>query len=132
MTSDNEIASPYRNYYKWRTSQVASQSYDIWVKVNLPNDFLTFSSVSVEGFRSGTNDRVYFAIFDTANTQSSTTSGKGTSVATSNGTWTNTTISSPAGTYTAGQTVTFRIRMEANQNQNVRVGKIRMEYVPTF
>jgi hypothetical protein len=130
MTSDNEIASPYRNFYKWRTTQAASQSYDIWVKVSLPNDFSSFSSVSIEGFRSSATGRVYFAIFDTANAQSSTTSGKGTSIATSDGAWTNTLVSAPAGTYTAGQTVTFRIRMEAPQNQNVRVGKIRMEYTP--
>jgi hypothetical protein len=132
MTSDNEIVSPYRNYYKWRTSQVASQSYDIWVKVDLPNDFSSFSSISIEGFRSSTNDRVYFAIFDTANSQSGSTTGKGTSVATSNGAWTTATVTAPAGTYTAGQSVTFRIRMEANQNQNVRVGKIRMEYLSSF
>ena len=132
MTSDNEITAPYRNFYQWRTTQSASQSYDIWVKVDLPNDFSAFSSISIEGYRSSSNDRVYFALFDTANTQSSSTSGKGSSVATTNGAWTPLTVTNPGGTYTAGQSVTFRIRMEANQNQRVRVGKIRMEYLSSF
>jgi hypothetical protein len=130
MRSDNQLTSPYRNYYLWTTSQVASQTYDIWVKVVLPNDFSSLSSISIEGYRSSTNDRVYFVLFDSTNTQSSTTSGKGLSVATTNATWTLGTVAAPAGTYTAGQPVTFRIRMQAGQNQNVRAGTIRLEYTP--
>jgi hypothetical protein len=86
----------------------------------------------MEGYRSSTNDRVYLAIFDSTHAQSASTPVKGTSVATSNGAWTNTAVVAPGGTYTAGSFVTFRIRMEAGQNQNVRAGKIRLEYVTTF
>ena len=131
MTSGYDMTNRM-NYYKWTTSQVTNQSYDVVAQIPIPSDFSAWSgSISVKSYTSNTtNGTITLAAIDSAGTTQcnfvSATPG-------STSTWTatsNCTLS--AGTYTAGDYITLRIRLQAPTSGDTRVGNISLSYLTSY
>jgi plastocyanin len=122
------------NYYKWTTTQSTNQNYDIVVQVPIPSDFSAWASnpLAITTYTSNTsNGTITLEARDSANAvQCNFVSvTPGTIV-----TWaTNTTACTlSAGTYTAGNYMTLRIRVQSPQNGDVRVGNIVLNYLSKY
>lgn len=134
MTSSVDLTNRM-NYYKWTTSQASNQSYDVVVQVPIPSDFDGWASsnpLSISTYTSNTtNGTITLEARDSSNAVQcnfvSVTPG-------STGAWaTNSsacTLSS--GTYTAGDTMTLRIRMQSPASGDVRVGNINLSYLSKY
>jgi parallel beta-helix repeat protein len=136
MTSGYDNASSARmSYYNWTTTQVANQDYDIVVQVPLPSDFDGWDGsnpLSITGYTTNTtNGTIALEVRDSIDTQIcnfvSVTPG-------STNTWTpNTTACTlSTGTYTPGDYITLRIRLQAPTSGNTRVGNIVLNYKSKF
>src|SRR5690606_12488756 len=132
MTSGVNV-SDRMNYYKWTTSEATNQSYDVVVQVPIPTDFdgwTTTSPINISTYTSNTtNGTITFELRDSTNTVrrnfvSVTPNANNTWQVRDPGTFT--------GTYTPGDYMTFRIRMQSPQNGDVRIGNIYMDYYSKF
>jgi parallel beta-helix repeat protein len=135
MTSGYDNTSSARmNYYNWTTTQGTNQDYDIVVQIPLPTDFDGWASnpLSITGYTTDTtNGTISLEARDSADSQIcnfvAVTPG-------STNTWTaNTTgCTLSTGTYTAGDYITLRIRLQAPTSGNTRVGNIVLTYNSKF
>lgn len=135
MTSGYDNTSSARmNYYNWTTTQGTNQDYDIVVQVPLPTDFDGWASnpLAITGYTTNTtNGTITLEARDSADAQIcnfvAVTPG-------STNTWaTNTTACTlGSGTYTAGDYITLRIRLQAPTSGNTRVGNIVLTYNSKF
>jgi hypothetical protein len=133
MTSDFDVTN-FHNYYDW-TSTVAGSDYDIFVRVPIPADFSAWNGVgTVNVWGTVLGDSVTFAVWDTANASVCASS----SLISATATWQTVSATTPttpcnytaSGTYTAGGTMTLRIRLTAtNANDHVRVAAINLPYL---
>ena len=121
------------NYYNWTTTSGSNQTYTVWIRWRVPDNFAAFDSsgdpVKVYGRRSdATNGLVTVFLYDTAGALENTS---GTNVAGAANTWVTTSIEAAPyeGTYTAGSYMTLRIDMVADNADNVKVGEIDIEYL---
>lgn len=130
MTSGFDISNRM-NYYKWTTSQSSNQNYDVVVQVPLPNDFDGWATnpLSVSTYTNNTtNGTITLEVRDSGGTVrcnfASVTPG-------SNNIWsTNSSACSlSAGTYTAGDYMTLRLRMQSPNGGDVRLGNISLSYL---
>lgn len=130
-TSVCDTAGDIHNYYSWTTAEASAQDYDIWIRWRVPDNFSAWASsnpVKVFGKRTDiTNNAVNVYIYDTVGTVE--TNANGAQVAGT--TWTQTSISSLAGTYTAGSYMTIRIKVTADTSDSVQVGEINLDYLTT-
>ncbi len=133
MTSGYDITNRM-NYYKWTTTQATNQSYDIVVQVPIPKDFDTWASnpLSITGYTSNTTNGTI-----TLEARDSTDSVICNFVSVTPGstsTWTanNTACTLSSGTYTAGDYMTLRIRVQSPQNGDVRVGNLTLNYLGKY
>jgi hypothetical protein len=136
MTSDMDPTN-FHNYYNWTTTQPTNQCYDIWVRIPVPDNFSAWGTqsgvtagptVSVYGETTDTtNGTVNLSLWDTSNTSITLTGGNVTPTSTS--TWQQNSATSSSGTYTPGSFMTLRIRLQAPQNGNTKVGEISIKYL---
>mgnify|MGYP001605289941 CR=1 FL=1 len=130
MTSDNEASTSFRSYYQWTSTQTTTQEYKIFVRVPLPNDFDGFQSgVTVGAYKTKADERILFSIRDSANSLANVASA---SVATTAGSWTLTTSSTPTGTYASSSHMLFIFEMLASSSERVRLGSISFDYYSAF
>jgi hypothetical protein len=133
MTSDNMTSSPFRNFYKWTTTQGTAQDYDIWVKVPLPSDFAALPSgqtICLDVFASATTaNTIALTLYGTNNSSVSLSDGDLTPSSTS--TWQNQCTSSiTSGTYAANGTMTLDFKLTAPATTgDVRIGDITFSYL---
>lgn len=123
------------NYYNWTTTQGSNQDYDIVVQVPLPSDFNGWDGanpLAVTAYTSNTtNGTITLEARDSSDAQIcnfvSVTPG-------STGTWAtnNTACTLSTGTYTAGDYITLRIKLQAPNAGNTRVGNITLNYLSKF
>lgn len=123
-------ASEEHSYYTWVTT--AQNDYDIWVRWQVPSDFSDFAAsnaVQMYGWRtdSTATTEVDLSLYNASGTQCGTT----TNVATGTAAWTQTsmsgTVTASGCSISAGDVVSFRIQMQAN-NKTVRAGEITINY----
>lgn len=134
MTSSIDLTNRM-NYYKWTTSQGTNQSYDVVVQVPLPTDFDGWASsnpLSITTYTSNTtNGTITLETRDSGGTVRcnfvSVTPGSTSTWATNNSACTLNT-----GTYTAGDYMTLRIRMQSPTSGDVRVGNINLSYLSKY
>ena len=134
MTSSVDLTNRM-NYYKWTTSQGTNQNYDIVVQIPLPTDFDGWASsnpLSVATYTSNTtNGTITLEARDSSGTVQcnfvSVTPGSTSTWATNNSACT---LSS--GTYTAGDYITLRLRMQSPNSGDVRVGNINLSYLSKY
>jgi parallel beta-helix repeat protein len=119
------------NYYKWTTTQGTNQSYDVDVQVPIPKDFGAWASnpLSVSAYTSDlTNGTILLEARDSANSVIcnfvSVTPGSTSAWATNS-----TACTLSTGTYTAGDYLTLRIRLQSPNAGDVRVGNIALNYL---
>ncbi len=133
MTSSVDLTSRM-NYYKWTTSQSTNQNYDVVVQVPLPNDFdgWTANPLAVSTY---TNDTTNGTI--TLEARDSTGTIRCNFVNVTPGSinaWTtnNSACTLGTGTYTAGDYITLRLRMQSPNGGDVRIGNISLNYLSKY
>jgi hypothetical protein len=134
MTSGLDLTNRM-NYYKWTTSSGSNQNYDVVVQVPIPTDFSTWASnpLAISAWTSDTTNGTL-----TLEARDSTGTGVICNfVAVTPGTastWsTNTTACTlGSGTYTAGDYMTLRIRMQSPTSGDTRLGNITLNYLSRY
>ena len=123
------------NYYQWANTQATPQDYDIYVRYQIPSDYSSgsMSNLSIWGWSNSNtvNEIVTVSMYvDTNGTACATTTN---AVGATTSTWTQGTVAAPLGSCTvnAGDMVTFKVRLQAGQNFNVRAGGIKFLYRST-
>ena len=122
------------NYYQWTTSQATAQDYDIYARYQIPSDYDTGSmaNLAITGWGTTTgSEQVTIALYsDASGTACSTSANAVTSAAT----WVQTSVASPLGacTIAAGDTVTFKVHLQAGQGNYARSGPITFTYKKKF
>jgi hypothetical protein len=101
----------------------------------MPSDYDTGSLANLAVWGWGTttaNEQVTVALFSDAST--TTPCGTTTNAVTSNATWVQVTAASPLGSCTiaAGDTVTFRVHLQAGQGNYARAAAISFSYKQKF
>ena len=135
--STNPCASTdTHNYYQWTTTQATSQDYDVYVRYQMPSDYDTGSmtNLSIWGWGTSTStEQVTIALFSPTSTTTECNSTAPNAI-TANGSWNQGTSASPLGSCTiaAGDTVTFRVHVQAGQNNYARAGEINFTYKSKF
>jgi len=129
------------NYYNWTTTQGTNQDYDIVVQVPLPADFASWNTnpISISTYSSDlTNGLITLEARDSGGTQQcnfvNITPGQNGTPASTN-TWVGPHSSActlSAGTYTAGDYITLRIKLQAPNGGSTRVGNITLSYKSKF
>jgi len=123
-------------YYNW-TGSASAQCYDVVARVTLPSDFNGWSNstpLTINTYSTDTtNATLNLYVRDTAHTAVSGCNFVSITPGSTN-TWTTNTSSCnlSTGTYTAGQTITIRVRMTANASSNVRIGDLSLSYNSKF
>ena len=122
------------NYYQWTTSQATAQDYDIYARYQIPSDYDTGSmaNLSITGWGTTTaSEQVTVALYSDASGTACSTSANAVSSA---GVWAQTSVASPLGacTIAAGDTVTFKVHLQAGQGNYARSGPISFTYKKKF
>ena len=133
MTSDNMTSTPFRNFYKWVTTEGTAQDYDIWIRIPLPSDFAAMAAtptLSLDTYTSDTtNGTVLVTVYDTDNS-ADCTSAAFTPTATT--TWQSKTATTclDTGTYAANGTITIDIKITAAATTgDTRISDIYFDYL---
>jgi hypothetical protein len=121
------VSTDERNYYSWTTAS-GTNDYDIYMYYTVPSDFDGFTSstsVKAYGWRTTVSDLVEVAML-----RNGTQCGTTTNVATTNTTWTQTTLTGDETTCSiaSGDRILFRIRMTATASNYARLGEINFDY----
>lgn len=130
MTSSLDLTNR-RQYYKWANTEATSQCYEVSIMVPLPTDFNGWAAApTISGWTtSTTNGKLRAEIRDTAGTVETGINYVDLTSGWTNSTWQTATLATPAGTYTAGQTMQLRIRMQAAPTTGeTRLSTIQMQY----
>lgn len=131
MTSSIDLTNRM-NYYKWTTTQGSNQSYDVVTQIPLPTDFDGWESpnpLTISTYTSNTtNGTILLEVRDSAG---SVRCDFVSVTPVSTGTWTanNSACTMSTGTYTAGDYITVRIRMQSPNGGDVRIGNINLNYL---
>lgn len=121
-----------RNFYQWTSSQDSLQDYDILVPITLPDDFVRWGSGALQvRYRStsaSTDDnQLDISVFDTNGTPVSLS---GSSQDLANTSWATTTLNfSGSPTWTAGQDILIKFTMFSKDNEQMQLGKLRLEFI---
>jgi parallel beta-helix repeat protein len=121
------------NYYQWANVQATSQCYDIVVEATLPKDFDGWTSSDTMSTWSSAygSGQVLLTLKNAGGTADPSMNGVDVSP-TSSSTWNTASLSTPTGTYSAGQKIHLIVHLTAPQNVNVRVGDIQLNYYSKF
>jgi len=120
-----------RTYYEWTTTQAALQNIDVVISWKLPLDFASFTGTPIRLTYETTdgniaNAAVDMSMFDTTGA-AVVLGGPATGLA--NGSWTTANITIGGGpTFTAGDTVTLRLKLSAKTPNFARVSTVVLEY----
>jgi hypothetical protein len=121
------------NYYKWSTTQATNQNYDVVAQVPIPKDFDGFTTtnpIRISTYSSDlTNGTVQFELRDSTNT---VIQNFVSITPTATLTWQAMDPGTVTGTYTPGDYMTIRIRLQSPLNGDTRVGNIYMDYFSKF
>lgn len=119
-----------RNFYEWNTRQAAIQDIDLVVSFQLPLDFVSFTGAPMS-VNYQTSDGVVatnkmdVSLYDTTGTAVALTGGSSLA----NAAWTSANITYGGGeTFTAGGTITLRIKLSATNAGWARVSDIVFNY----
>jgi fibronectin-binding autotransporter adhesin len=128
------------SYYSWTTNQATAQTYDIYVRYQVPSDFSAFAAsnpISMYGWvtNATTNtDDVQLALYKGA-----TACSTGTHIGTTSGQWTTNNLSGFSGgnfgscTIAAGDIVTFKINVKAGASGDfARAGELSISYLSKY
>ncbi|MFZ1483703.1 MAG: hypothetical protein WAS36_01690, partial [Candidatus Saccharimonadales bacterium] len=133
MTSGLDLTNRM-NYYKWTTALGTNQNYDVVAQVPIPSDFSAWGAnpLAISTYTTNTtNGTVTLEARDSSNTVQcnfvSVTPGSTSTWATNN-----TACTLAAGTYTAGDYMTLRIRMQSGTSGDTRIGNIVLNYLSKF
>ncbi|MDP8231029.1 MAG: hypothetical protein P9L93_08045 [Candidatus Gorgyraea atricola] len=129
MTSSfDSTASNFHNYYNW-AGNASNQSYDVYVRVLMPEDFGTWDATAAVTYYTNIdatpgNSGVTLAVYDTADTLDDTDTKR-----TANG-WN--AYSVPGTdlnlTYTDGDYMTLKFTMTADSSKNAKLGEVKLKY----
>ncbi len=134
MTSSVDLTSRM-NYYKWTTSQGSNQNYDVVVQIPLPNDFDGWDGSNPLAISTYTSSTTNGTI--TLEARDSTGAVRCNFVSVTPGStnaWTtnNSACTLGTGTYTAGDYITLRLRMQSPNGGDVRIGNIGLNYLSKY
>lgn len=133
---DNGGTNKY-NYYEWTTNQtLQQQDVDIVISYKLPDDFISFDSTPInllyqtEDNVAG-NNQIDVQLYDTTGTAVALTGG--TDLANSAANFTNANITFGGGTFTAGETITLKIKLHSLKvgatEKYARVADLVLNYI---
>jgi hypothetical protein len=121
------------NYYKWTTTQVSNQTYDVVVQVALPKDFDAWntSPIQLTTYTSDTtNGTITVQVIKSNGSADSNFSSFQSATPGSTSTWATTTFSTlDSSNYTAGDYITIRIRMQSPTSGDIRIGNLVLNYL---
>ena len=131
------------NYYTWTTSEASAQTYDIFVKWQVPSDFDDSSgfqsniSFNMFGWRTdATNNQIQVNMYNDTGGVCGTANQNVTGTATD---WNNLSFAGMGAdadcngsAIDAGDYITFRFRMTADTNDFVHLGEIEINYKSNF
>lgn len=130
MTSKLDLTNRL-TYYRWNSTQTGAQTYDVAVKVPIPQDFSAWAAsnpIAIATRTSSTADGgATIELRDTAGTVicNFTTLTMGSADV-----WvTNNPSCLGSGTYTPGESLIIRVRMSAKSNANLDLGDITLTYL---
>lgn len=133
MTSSLDLTNRM-NYYKWTTASGTNQNYDVVAQVPIPSDFSAWGTnpLAITTYTTNTtNGTITLEARDSSNTVQcnfvSVTPGSTSTWATNNSACT-----LAAGTYTAGDYMTLRIRMQSGTSGDTRIGNIVLNYLSKY
>jgi hypothetical protein len=119
------------NYYSWTTTSGSTQTYSIWIRYRVPDNFAAWAAsnpVTVNGRTSNaTNGHVKLYIYNTSNAVE--TNANGLDIDGTASTWTATPVSSLGATYSPGSYMTIQITLDAVSSASVQVGEISLDYL---
>ena len=119
-----------RNFYEWTTSKAAIQDIDVVASFQLPLDFVSFTAspltVGYQTFNAvAATNKVDVSMYDTAGTAVALVGGGSLASAA----WANAAITfGGAPTFTAGDTVTFRIKLSSTNAGFARISDLVLNY----
>jgi hypothetical protein len=127
-------ATENHNYYEWSNTQATAQDYDIYVHYQLPSDYEsgTMSNLKINGWGTTTTTEVVsVSLFSDAR---GTACSTGSNAVTTNATWGQATTASPLGACSpaAGDMVTFKVHVEAGQNNFALAGEVSFDYTKVY
>ena len=132
LTSDaiDDGGTSKYNYYEWNTSRSTMQDIDVVFSVKLPLDFLGFASTPIKllfqtSDANTAQNKVDVSLFDTTGTAVTLTGGSNLA----NASWTTANIlfgGSP--TFTAGVTITLRLKLSTDENGFARIADVIFDY----
>lgn len=132
-------ASRQMSYYNWSSTQSSLQCYDVVVQVPIPSDFGSWSGnpdIFMKATSTNTANATYgIKIIDSANTGETNYNYSSVTGLTTN--WADVASNSLAGTYTAGDFFTIKIRMSAKTDttpttHSVSLGNIVLTYTSAY
>ena len=126
-------ASDEHTFYQWSTSESTAQTYDVYVRWQVPSDINTnaITAISVSGWRTTSSDTISASVYDTDDT--STPCVNGTSVATTNTTWTSTALTlTSCNQWSANGMILFKFHMTATNGNFSRLGEITISYTSAY
>ena len=121
-------ATNFHNYYNW-AGNASNQSYDVYVRVLMPEDFGTWDATAAVTYYTNIdatpgNSGVTLAVYDTADALDDTDTKR-----TANG-WN--AYSVPGTdlnlTYTDGDYMTLKFTMTADSSKNAKLGEVKLKY----
>ncbi|MBD3327852.1 hypothetical protein GF340_00950 [Candidatus Peregrinibacteria bacterium] len=133
VDTDGQPGNENINFYQWTTRQSSMQDIDMIIRVDLPQGFQSFDTNPIEidykTFDTNTsNNKVDVFLEDTT----------GTSVSLNNSadlvssTWNSSVITfNGVPTFTAGEAITLKIKLSANNAGTAQIGRIRLNIIST-
>lgn len=134
MTSSVDLTNRM-NFYNWTTSQPSPNNYDVVVQVPLPNDFDGWASSNPLSIATRTSNTSNGTITLEARDSTNAVRCNFVNVTPSTAdTWStnNSACTLGTGTYTAGDSITLRIRMQSQSGANIRAGDINLSYLSKY
>lgn len=119
-------ASDEHSYFSWTTTQGTAQDYNIMVQYHVPSDFDSLVDLNMSGWRSSTSDSVVATVY-----KQGTQCGSAT-ITSSDGAWTNASISTSGCTIAADDVLIIEIVMTATSGNYARPGEIEFSYRSAF
>jgi len=122
-------ATDEHNYYAWANTQATAQDYDIYIRYRMPSDYSTGSMSDMKIFGWGTTSATEIVSLSLYK-GSGAACGTITNAIIANTAWNEGAQASPLGacTIAANDMVTFKVRVQAGQNNTARAGEISFAY----
>lgn len=120
------------NYYSWTTTETTTMTRSIYVTYQLPSSFSGFiaGQTSLEAKTDSSNASVSYQVYRKNSSGLSTCGSPATEVSTgAQSTWQKSTAQEPvACNFVAGESVVFKINLDASNNANAYVGNLNFAF----